>query len=132
MGCRATARTIPFPMSETASLCRVPQNVCYARASTLPSSGVAALLSLRIARINPPTCSFSEARVSTLEKPEGPVDQKLDVISFFFLPPPGAEPYSARDRGWTGARSATERVEQVTFYLHPCLDFRRKQNPVPA
>ena len=30
MWCRATAPTIPFPTSETASLFRVPQNVCCA------------------------------------------------------------------------------------------------------
>ena len=57
------------------------------RAGTLPSSAVAASLSLRIARINPPTCSFSAARVPTLEKPDGPVDQKLDVTRYFLSRP---------------------------------------------
>ena len=56
------------------------------RASTLPSSAVAAFLSLRIARINP-TCPFSAARVSTLEKPDGPVDYKLYVIRYFLCRP---------------------------------------------
>jgi len=56
------------------------------RASTLPSSAVAAFLSLRIARINP-TCAFSAARVSTSEKPDGAVDYKLYVTRYFLCRP---------------------------------------------
>ena len=70
----------PFVCREQRHYFKCPRASATPRASTLPSSAVAALLSVRIARINPPTCSFSEARVSTLEKPEGPVDQKLYVI----------------------------------------------------
>ena len=87
MWCRATAPTIPFPTSETASLFRVLQNVCYAPGQHAAVLGGCCFSFVKNRAYQPSYLFFFRSARTTLEKPEGPVDQKLYVISFSFARP---------------------------------------------
>ena len=130
-GAARQRQQFPFLCRKQRHYFECPRTSATPRASTLPSSAVADFLSLRIARINPPTCSFSEARVSTLEKPDGPVDYKLYVIRYFLCRPqaPNRTPRGAG--GGLGHGAPLDWWSGSRFISTPRLSFPEEQFHAP-
>ena len=130
MGAARQRQQFPFLCRKQRHYFECPRTSATPRASTLPSSAVAAFLSLRIARINP-TCPFSAARVSTLEKPDGPVDYKLYVIRYFLCRPqaPNRTPRGAG--GGLGHGAPLDWWSGSRFISTPRLSFPEEQFHAP-